>query len=571
MSTFSPNLNLVHSRKSLCGDQEILIHYSPQKGLFGSICMPESGRACNVNLLPVYGVPEKLLRSGQISLFRKFFELVHFTFQKAQDGNYLALNTHVSGKGGMKPKIPFQPGLSLGSIVRGDVIEKMEVFGETSAKVEHVQKQLRDLEQGVESLRGKIRSIEQRMKKGEKEEQKSEDSVNQALKEVYESQIKACEDQIKKMPAVLRAVHQKPLELPFFTEITTSVETPIDFNTTLVATDSRGFDSTHYVSEYIDLTQSEEHIQDRMNERSSASQVSGSLGFSFFKASVSHSWSSAAMSRVADIKREGHASKILLINALVTTRHVRYLKNVTFDPRKLKNILELMNGSDNPEELIKKGISINSRGEKLVYLLTEAVMGGSFSAIVSFLKEDRSKRNVDDSANHSSSSTSISGKASYGPWKGSLGGEHSRQKADETHADHLENQGNINVSIEYIAQGSIPQLTREKVMREALKYQDPNLRTYQSSGSEKESPSKRQEELQKSMYLTANEIQKTTSHQEEISIHTPSTIMKAYDDFCSQMVIDSDSGIPIGFNYSILTQREILEILESQTPKEGNQ
>src|SRR5690242_106605 len=80
--TVAGNLSPVHFRKSLCGDGEIHIQYSPEKGLSRSVQNPESGRSCNIGQLPAPYVPKKLL--GQIALPRRFLDLAHFTFQKME-------------------------------------------------------------------------------------------------------------------------------------------------------------------------------------------------------------------------------------------------------------------------------------------------------------------------------------------------------------------------------------------------------------------------------------------------------------------------------------------------------
>lgn len=454
----------------------------------------------------------------------------------------------------LSAKIPFQPGLSLGSIVSGDVIEKMEKYVETLSKIENVQKKIRDLEQESKAIQEKITSIGL--------QQKSE--CNKLLLIFYGKQSELIKKKISDLPTELANIQD--IELPSFPNISIGLETPIDFDVTEIATDSRGFDSVAYSSQYIDMQQTSQKIQDKMNQDSSSSSVSVGAKFFGISAGVSHTWSKGAMDRVAEIKNQGYASKVMLINALVTTRNVRFLKNRSFDVVKLKNILDAM--SVNEDELKKCGITVFN-GKKCIYLLTEAVMGGSFSAIITYLKTDLTKRDVKDKSNHSSSSTSVDAGGSILGFGADVSYKNSRQKAGESHDDNIDNRGSLNINIEFISQGAIPQMARDTVVRETLKFQNQNLRKYHSSGSEESGKSTyaRQAELQKAAYDTINTVQQTKVEREEIFIHSPNTVLKAYDDFCSEITNDSSAGIPIGFNYTRLTEEFIRNYVNSKEKK----
>ncbi len=439
-------------------------------------------------------------------------------------------------------KIPFQPGLALGSIVRGDTIKKMEKYGEVLSLIEKVQQEMRELEHGLAVVQEKRTVISQK---------KEKTAVDTHLERLYTSQVEGLNTRLRALPARLEAV--TTVELPSFSNITTGLESPIDFDITKVKTDSRGFDSVVFSSQYIDLNESNQRMQDKIEQSSSSNSMSIGGGYCGFSASGSFSWSSGAMKRVGEIKNQGHASKILLINAMVTTRNVRFFKHRSYDVIKLQNILGAMRSSDDTEALKEKGITFDG-DKKCVYLLTEAVMGGSFSAIVTYLKEDTTRGNTDDQSQHSSFSP-INVKAKGGFVKGKY--SNSQQKANESHNDDLHNRGNINVSIEFIAQGAIPSLARDSVMREALKYQNQNSRKYHSSGSEGSSVKDRQAQLQKATYETINMVQQTKVEKEEINIHSPNGVLKAYDEFCSEITNDPSCGIPVGFNYTVLTQDQI--------------
>ena len=467
----------------------------------------------------------------------------------------------------LNAKIPFQPGLALGSIVRGDIVQQMELYAQMNSQVEQVQKELRDLEQGVKTLDAKIQSLKTKQTQG---------PIDNTLIDLYQKQQDAFQEQIKQLPKKLEKVRQ--IEIPAFSNLSTGLESPFDFDHTQTAIDKRGFDSITYSSQYIDMAQSSQKIQDRMNQSSSAHTASGGGGYGlFFSASASHTWSEGAMNRVAEIRNQGFASKVLLINALVTTRYVRFFKNRTYDPNKLQAILRAMRATNDPVELKRVGVTVventeTQKATKCVYLLTEAVMGGSFSAILTYLKEDSSQRDVKSEAKHSGEATEVDISGGWGPFQAKGGYGHSGQKADESTSDEIQNRSNLNLSIEFIAQGAVPQLARDTVIREVMKHQDQNLRTYTSSGSQQKGQSayERQAELQKAMYASLNAVQKTTVQEEKIQIHSPNNVLKAYDDFCGEIVSDTSCGIPIGFNYTQLNEEQIAQLVGSDKAEKSD-
>lgn len=561
LHTIAGNSSLVHSRKSLCGDEEIHIYHSSEKGLSGSVQLPESGRACNVDPLPVLGVPGKLL--GHIELLRRFFDLVHFTFQKDVDGNYLALNTHVSCKGGMKPKIPFQPGLALGSIVNPDTIVKMETFAEQSEKMEAFEKQINALEDSHSATLAKIESLKT---KGDK---------FKSLVSFYGAQEAAINMKIEELIGKMGEAANAPFPpLPTFPNFVSSLESPIDWKQSEVVTDPRGFDSVEYSSRYIDMEESAQKIQDDMNESSSSTSLNIALKTPFFKCAAGYSWSDASMQRVADIKNSGSSSKVLLINAMLTTRYVRHIKHREYNLEKLLVIYRAMQGEGSQGQPKLSAIAEDpSTGEKSIYILTEAVMGGSFTGIVNFLKKDTSHRELDNSSSQSSRAGNASVSGSKWFCSGTVGGAHSSASGKESQSDSVRNFGNLDVRIEFVAQGAIPKLVTESVIRDTMRHQDQNLRKYASTGSDKATSKKSQkaveenvdaraQELQESSYDAANAIQQTTSLEEGIYVHTPNSLALAYSDYCERIVSDELAGIPIGFNYTKLTQSDIARHIE---------
>ncbi|MGR3973008.1 MAG: hypothetical protein QRY72_00270 [Candidatus Rhabdochlamydia sp.] len=447
-------------------------------------------------------------------------------------------------------KIPFQSGLSLGSIVKGDVIQKMEDYAEVVAKTETVPQEIRTLEFELNRIKGKITQIEQ--KKNKTTAEKNLENVFKNQQKVIQAQKDKLDNQVQTFPA---------LEFPSFSSMLTGLESPIDFNRSHIITQSRGFDSINFSSQYIDMSESDQRIEGKLDQSSSASSLSLNASGFFLSVKGTHSWSKAVMDRVYEIKKQGYASKILLISAFITTRHVRLFKDTVYDSRKLRVLLRIMKNSD-PSKAQEQGITVEKDGSKSVNILTEAVMGGSFSAIVTYLKEDTSSQDAQHHLKHSASNSEIEGKAGlFLTVKG--GYSNASQQTHESHHDEIHNQGNLHISIQFIAQGAIPQLAREKVMQEALRHQAQHLRKYESLGGQQQKQDNyaHQLQLQKVIYTAANAIQKTAVQQEAISVHTPSSVIGAYDDFCSNMIQDQECGVPIGFNYTVLSQQEIEEIL----------
>ena len=122
----------------------------------------------------------------------------------------------------LNAKIPFQPGLALGSIVRGDIIEKIEKYGETLSVIENAEKQMQRLEKETADLDKKIKVLNG---KGNKQT-----AVDQKLVELFTLQKTSLTNASAKLLETLTSI--KDFALPFFSNITTGLESPIDFDIT---------------------------------------------------------------------------------------------------------------------------------------------------------------------------------------------------------------------------------------------------------------------------------------------------------------------------------------------------
>lgn len=581
-STTDSNLSqqtLVYSHKSSMQGKTFSVYYSPDKGLFGSVQTLEKRQ----DNLPLTGIPKQLLTSGNLDLFKRFFSQTHFIYSEDM-GEFPHIAVHLSCKGGMKPKIPFQPGLALGSIVKAKVVREMEVYAKNASDIDNFEKDIQTVESNIRALEQKIAAIHGKYPRKEREEEFEAQITlgDRALRDFYRRQSQRLREQLATIGDNLAQTEPVMLHTPG--DFQSSLASPIDYERSYIATEPRSFDSVNYSSQYIDMQENIQHVRDQLDQSSSSSSMSLSVSAPFFKASGSFSSSQSAMDRVAQIQNSGTSSKVFVMNATLTTHHVRYFKRLRYDHEKLGQIFNIMHNytistatgeakvqqAKNLEDL---GINIDplNNEELSIYILTEAVMGGSFTGIVNFMDKSRFERDVQNSRRDSSLGGSASAEGSYGFYSGGASVSHSQSKSHEERNDSLSSQSNLDVSINLIAQGAVPKLQRDAIARENTKHADQNLTNYQSSGSEsvierdagaqQKATYDRQKQLQAGGLAAANTTLSTVTKQESITILTPNSVMQAYDDYCDLMVDNDLSGVPVGFAYTKLTYVEIGKML----------
>lgn len=469
--------------------------------------------------LPLSGLPRGLA-SWPIQKIKSYFSLVHLVPAYGVDSKINRLCVHISGLGGIGGKIPFQPGIAMGSIVDKKTIDRMEDYARFQGQFESLRARIDGLKQRAEQLEAEIDDYKDKT-----------DEVSVALVNLWKGEKQLIADQIKGLVGELRKIH--PKQVPDFPAFVAMQESPIDFEASTYKVEPRGFDSIQYSSTFLDFDESEASTRDKLKQSSSAGSVSGGYSGIFFSVSGSHSWSKAAVDRVGAIRRQGHASGVLVINALVTTRHVRFFERTRYDLEKLKRLKE-----------------------KEVYILSEAVMGGAFSAIITYLHTESANRDLDVQRRDQSSESDMSGK--FLGYRAS--GHYSQQSTDESSQDELGHRASSRVTIEFIAQGAIPQVARDQVVRETLKFADQSFQEYQMGGKEgAEGSSERRRQLQETAFAAANKVRETKASQAAKVIHSPSTVFSAYDDFSDQISSDPNAGIPIGFGYTLLNVAEAIE------------
>lgn len=554
----------------------------------------------STSALPLQGLPKEITRLKEIREIKRFFRETYFIPEKGVDGLYNRVAVHIPALGGGKFKIPFQPGLALGSIIKGDTLEKMENYAKIEAQRDALAEQMKAAEQQIEILQGKIASKKSSSPTTTasssitKESPNANSSAKDKPKSGADILINLWNNQMTSLEKMIIALAKKIEEskfeeIPIFEGFHQGIESPIDINRSRLDVKPRGFDSLNYSSQYIDMKQSISEIDDQVKHSSSANDVSISGGAWIFKGKVSHAWSEATSQRLAQIKQENTSKGVLMINAMVTTRHVRYFSDLHFDKAKLKMILNVMKDGGH-DAWNRYGITTrqeDSKTVKEIYLLTEAVLGGSFTALVIFLDEEKKKRALEKEAEEHGHTTSVKLSGKYLFAKGSANFSHSDHSGSQSEEDLLNNISNTNIAIEITAQGGIPIFTRDVIEHEVMKHLDVNPAKFELSPQdeaeaenfdklgEKEklvAAYKRQMKMENAQIAVMNTYRGLTATKDKQTVHTAKSVMEAYENFADKIVSDPNCGIPIGFNYQVLTESRLKEILaELEGPKSTSQ
>lgn len=219
-------------------------------------------------------------------------------------------------KGGMDPKIPFQPGLALGSLFNGSLIEKMEKYSNIIDERDQLIRQLEATEQQIKVLHTREESYPD----------------HHPIRKSLEDQQKQLTAFQAELIAQLTSLSSRQSAPPVFTSCHVSLQSPIDFQRSKVVVEPRGFDSLRFNSQYLDFTRASSDSSGNMHHAASRGAVSVRGGLGLFSAAASAAWATAATDRVAEIKSSGHAEGVLMISAFVTTRHVRRFDQLEYHP-----------------------------------------------------------------------------------------------------------------------------------------------------------------------------------------------------------------------------------------------
>lgn len=543
--------------------KNVEVWFSKQRGLFAFISLLNSqGNVIEtIENLPLKGMPQGINRHTSLYALKLYFDNSYLVPEKGSDGLFNRVSVRIIGEGGGRSKIPFQPGLAVGSIVRVEGLDAMQKYSEQVAELELFQQNIENAEKEITKLDEKIKN----------ENSKGTKSIQQLIT-LWEQQKGVIDRSIKKM--INNIAQTKFEDIPNFTGFHQAIESPIDFKNSTLETQLRGFDSVSFTSQYVMKETNESNIKDKMTRSSSANAVStnveGGWGPFSAKAGASQAWSDSAANRIRDINKGQDVEGVLVINATMTSRHVRCFSEVKYDLDKLRSLVNLM-GTSNEEEKKRFGISTLS-GKPGILMLTEAVLGGSFTAFVTFLNTSNSQENSENKSKESNTSTStevsggFKGLASVG-----VGVSTSRGKGEQSEDDVLKSIKNTRVNIEFVAQGAIPTLVRNTVVNEVLKHlntdpvkyeltqqdqADLDLELSSKPGDKEKAVARRNLKQEKAAQSFLNTTRGLMSEKSEQKIHTIESVMAAYDNF-SEKLQNKECGIPVGFNYRVLTIDDI--------------
>lgn len=536
--TQAGRLTFVHRHPLLIGSKDVvfaidsgqLVAFVQERGASFPTYLPR-------NCLEIKGVPNEILvghdEKDGLEKLQNFLVHTYPNLKVGDSGDYVALELRISAPGGHpgQAMIPFQPGLAMGSVVSQEIIEKLQEYTKKQGEIEGLEGRVKGLEQRIQELDLRIESYK---------EQKGKSA--EALLEVFEAQKKLVLGQIESVISKIREF--KPSELPDFNSFIAHEVSPVDLAQSDYMIDQRGFDSIQYSSNYISFDDKQEVFRDKMAQAEQSGSVSGSYGGFFFEVSASHSWTRAAMDRVAQIKKESHARGVLVIHAVVTTRNVRCYRKLIFDKERLKSLKE--------------------KGEKKIHILSEAVMGGAFSAILTYHKASQGQRDSEQHVSDSTSHTEASASGSFFGFSAKGSGALASNHASSEEFDEMTSHSHRNITVEFVAQGAIPRLAGETVVEQTMKYVDQGLYQHRgvNSGVSSNSTEDRARYMKDAMKVILNEQRKVESVESSTIAHSPATVVAAYDDFSGQIRRDQFCGIPIGFGYTTIDiDRELEKIV----------
>ncbi len=575
---------------------EVWLH--PTKGFSARVHhLASSGESVRTEKkLPLVGLHPLLSKERDFHHLLSYFIDTHLILEKGVNGMNNRIVVHHSAKGGVKAALPFQPGLAMGSIVRGTIIDKMEKYANAMAKKEAFEEQLRGSEQRIEALETKISSRIEQKKLDPLPSQKITSFGNIKLDQQFHpdilvnlwyKEIIALSQFISKIGEELEKNTNEAL--PVFEGFQQGIVSPIDMGASPIEIQPRSFDSLTFNSQYINKEEKNSEVHNRITESASTSSYSASGGWGIWTAGVNHARAEAVARRVANIQKESSVEGVLVINAVATTRHVRCFKEIKYDMKKLRQIFTVMEEA-NAHELERYGITVpdaqdpsSKDKEKVIYLLTEAVLGGSFTALVTFLDSSKMRRDMVDQQTQKSQSTSVSAGGGFWSIRARAQYANASASASKEEDDVLRSIAQTRVRIEFISQGALPTFERNVIEREVFKHLDLNPSKFELSqqdsadaeqmikaeGKAKEiAMVKSTMKLQNAQVAFLNTYRGLTSEKEKANLHTMESVMGAYENFAEQMTQDKECGVPMGFYYQVLTQSEIKRILEENKSKQ---
>ncbi len=81
---------------------------------------------------------------------------------------------------------------------------------------------------------------------------------------------------------------------------------------------------------------------------------------------------------------------------------------------------------------------------------------------------------------------------------------------------------------------------------------------------------KRRFQMNNAQFAIQNIVRELVPDRDNRSVHSLGSVVSAYDDFVKQIVSDKNCGVPLGFNYQILTENEIKSHLDQNHHHNNN-
>lgn len=459
--------------------------------------------------LPVRARDPSMAFPQNIKSLEKLFAFSSLVAERGRSGLYDRVSVYFGLNGGGKTQIPFQPGLALGSIVRSNTLDQMEAYDETASEIQALKEQIESAEQEIEVLDAKIKA------KTGKLSSKADVSEDPSIVRWKNDQIRI-RNWMDKLTKKLEESEKK--EIPIFSGFSQGLESPINFEGSGMKTQERGFDSLSYSSQYISLSEEGNLAYDKIEHVFKALDANVGGGWGPLKVKASYSGSKATSDRLTQLKHEGITQGVLVVHATLTTRFVRCFTNLTYDLQKLDKLLFAMESTNEAEQrrygISKISTNDNKNSELAVYLLTEAVLGGSFTSLVYILNEKTTKQSKISEEKTSGHKGSIEIGAKVGALQAHIEGNYTDIRDSENRSDDLNKFVSTKVKVEIFSQGALPSFSYS--------------------------------------------VDASSDEQTHLAAASKS-VASAYTDFIKK-INETGAGIPIGFNYQILT-KSMIEVL----------
>lgn len=552
-----------------------------------------------VDNLPVTDVPSHILKDRDVQKMEAYFRHTHLASETGVDGSINRVSTHIIAPAAGKGVIPFQPGLALGSVVKAETIDKIERFADQMAAKQNLEDRIRMAEQRLTAF-----ELQRESRLAQKPELKKINKLQNGQEEVtYAKDVRldAINSKIEKQKEKIEKLYDEKFadteeeDLPTFNNFQASAASPVDMGRSTIESQPRAFDTLDFNSQYIKMSESEASIHNQVSQSSNSINVSANASYLLCSAGVKYGRVQAIASRVAQIKKRNTAQGTLIINATVTTRHVRCYTKLHYDHNKLRLILDAMNKGDEAT-LRRYGISVPAKKggkeekadveavepkkkeeekEPAFYVLTEAVMGAYFTSLITFLDESETGRDGKIKQDESIQTLNVNAELGLGKFatKASVGV--TRSGASNKEDDELKSKAQTKVEIEISSEGVLPQFERNNIEREVISHVnlDPTkfVRTQEDDKDAEDiakggddrtlAQEKRRIKMANAQEAILNTMRGLNFLRESQKIQTMESVLGAYESFLDKVTKDPNCGVPVGFNYDIITKSEIERIL----------